>query len=348
MKHPLSATALLQSSGTLWGRIHNALLHTLAACLAGTMFLTPTPLVAADPPKAALEEYTSLIFVANSDGAEMKPLADIPDYRGQGSPEWSRDGKQLAFDAFKPKTGATYVNSELTIVNSDGSQPRILIDGAMPSFSPRGTRIAFSRYSPNQGVWVMSTEGPDKELVQIDENGWGTDWGADGRIAYTTRGPGGANFVIFNLVEGRRDYLFDEQNTPYRQIYWNFAWSPDAKRIVFKALNKDGKSEVGIVDARGEKFGLVHRLAEDVGTNFAWSPDGTRILISKSCPERNNLQQLFSLDPNTMDAPQLLTAAPADRSLSTMCFSPDGKKIAVSSRMPVAPKTAEPPKPPAK
>ena len=52
----------------------------------------------------------------------------------------------------KTRDGQGNVEEALRFINHAS---RILGDGAMPSFSPKGNRIAFSRYS-ERGVWVMS------------------------------------------------------------------------------------------------------------------------------------------------------------------------------------------------
>src|SRR5262245_48664356 len=115
----------------------------------------------------ANEELESRIYVCQPDGTVIRPLLEIADYTMQGSPTWSQDGKLVAFDASRPRLGEQKQSSDgkIIVVNADGTNARVLGDGAMPSFSPRHNRIAFSRYEPNYGVWVMSIDGPEKELV---------------------------------------------------------------------------------------------------------------------------------------------------------------------------------------
>ena len=168
------------------------------------------------------------------------------------------------------------------LVNSDGSNPRVLGDGAMPAFSPRASRLAISRYAPNQGVWIMSSEGPAKELVLLDAEGWGTDWSPDGRhIVYAIYEASSANLVLYDLVEGTRMRLFEEGTCPYGNLFWNFTFSPDGRYIVFKGLKADGKYEVAMVDARGARHGLIVCLEGELQPNFGWSHDSTRLFFSK-------------------------------------------------------------------
>jgi TolB protein len=290
--------------------------------------LLAAPLAAADD--------AARIYLANPDGSGMKPLVDLPELKKQGSPSWSADGKLIAFDAAATQASAT-TETRVVVVNADGTNPRVLGDGAMPSFSPKARRIAYSRYGPNQGVWVMSAEGPDKECVLLDDQGWGAKWSPDGtRIVWTTSGGRSANLVVFDLVEGTREPLFDDRSAPYRSVYWNFAWSPDGKRIAFKGTRPNGKSELAIVDARGAKHGLVTRFEGSVSATFGWRPDGKQLLFSFAKPGTRT--QLFAVDPDTKEPPERLAGQDPERFNSTAVYSPDGKTIAVVSRKPAAKK----------
>src|SRR4051812_38376275 len=44
------------------------------------------------------DEYHSRLFIANPDGSNLKQLTVLPDFKAQGSPNWSRDGKWIVFD----------------------------------------------------------------------------------------------------------------------------------------------------------------------------------------------------------------------------------------------------------
>ncbi len=284
-----------------------------------------------------LQEGEVRIFLANADGSDMKRLTDLPKYIVQGSPAWSQDGKRIAFDGHQ--AGQTSNQTRIVVVDADGGNPRVLLDGAMPSFSPGGHRIAFSRYEPNRGVWVMSAEDPEKELVLLDEQGWSADWSPDGtRIAYSKRTGNGDNLFVFDLIEGTSTKLFKEGAEPYASVYWNFLWSPDSRQIVFRGVKADQTVEVAIVDARGAAHGLTTRLVEkSLTSNFAFSPDGQRLLVSFACPEREKRNQLYLLDLRNLDAPQLLPRQDPSLVHAGVASSPDGKRLAISSRRPKAP-----------
>ena len=294
----------------------------------------------AEPEPGSPTDTARRIYIANADGSDMRVLTkELREWKFQGSPVWSADGKQIAFDAWRPEEGESNNHAKILLANVDGSNVRILGDGCMPSFSPRAKRIAMSRYSPNHGVWIMSSEGPETELVLLDEKGWGIDWSPDGRkVVYSTYGGSqqGANFVVVDLVEGDRWMVFEGEQ-PYRNLFWNAHWSPDSEWIVFKGQNQDGKIEVGIVNARGAQYGLITRVEGEVSPAFGWSPDGSRILFIQRDPERKRVQ-VFFVDPKTKDPPLLLPKQDPLRNNLTAVYSPDGKKLALSAGSPPAPK----------
>lgn len=321
-----------------WGAIGAWLASSLSAAICATLTLSSGADLRADEKPKADDTYTNRIFIANSDGSDMKQLTDLPEYQSQGSPKWSHDGKMIAFNVWRPQLKEGVGQGKIVIVNADGSNPRVISDGLMPTFSPGGGRIVFSRQSPARGVWVMSGEGPEKELVQIDEQGWGSDWSLDGRIVYAADTAGGANLVVFNLVEGTRHFVFEEDKTPYQQIYWSMEWSPDGKQIVFQGRTHDNKPETAIVDARGAKFGYKVRFQGQIYASYAWRQDGTRILFPRACPERGNRTQLYFFDPTGTGPEELLPNQDPERRNLDVAYSPDAKKIVLSAGMRVPPK----------
>jgi TolB protein len=102
-------------------------------------------------------------------------------------PSWSPDGKQIAFRRMLGE-----MNSEVFVVNGDGSEPRNLsnhpaFDG-WPAWSPDGTRIAFaSNRNANYQIWIMKADGSEPRLLANTE-GRATEprWAPDGRMIYFT------------------------------------------------------------------------------------------------------------------------------------------------------------------
>ena len=285
-----------------------------------------------------------LIWVGNADGSDMKHFTNFPDYDHQSSPAWSPDGKLVAFDAYRKSKGEILPASKIVLVNADGSNPHSIADGGMPKFSPDGSRILYTRFGP-RGIWVLRHDRPEVEPTQIDEKAFGADWSLDGRIVFANNDKAArkGNLVVANIDHGHRDLLFDEEQTPYVHFYPGMAWSPDSTNIVFKADNKEELTEIGIVDSRGDKHGIIRRFVEPQFrprfgpflSSFAWSRDaGSRFLISivcRDCKERDLARQIFVVDANTGDAPQRLPGLDQELDYYEMAYSPDGQKLLFSA-----------------
>lgn len=273
-----------------------------------------------------VEEFKTQIFVGNSDGSSLRRLVDLPDYQAHGSPSWSADGKWIAFDAWRSQKGETFADGHIMVVSADGSKIRDLGRGIMPSLSPQGHRVAFSRRDGGEtGIWIVDVDDPTWK-AQIDEHGWGTDWSPDGvYVAYTR----GSNLVIYNMIEGTSKSLFDDTTIPLQSIYWNFSWSGDSQFIAFKAMTKENRPVLATVDVRGEKPKLTIVLEEDISTTMTWQPDRSAILVAMFDSERQVSKRLYTIRLDKPNSPQLLSGLPMDRDFGDPCLSPDGTKLAV-------------------
>jgi TolB protein len=310
----------------LSGTARTAAVFVLASAILGRMSL---PLIAEEALEEK-EEYSTRLFMADSDGSKMRQLSNLPEYQMQGSPNWSLDGKLIAFDAWKPQTGETFSNSRVIVVDADGTNPREYPDAAMPSFSPGGHRIVVSRPAAG-GVWVIDINDPQMARpIQFDKAGWGTDWSRDGRIVFVSRRPS-VNLTVLNIVEGTVDRVFDKEPTPYSNIQWNMAWSPDGKRVVFKGTTRDGKQQVVIATVAGPEPRAVVRFEGNALPSFAWHPDGSRILFLMQSPQSKRYQ-IYWIAPDTKEPPELLAGQDERRHYTDVSYSPDGKQILVSCR----------------
>jgi Tol biopolymer transport system component len=92
------------------------------------------------------------VYVIGEDGSGLTKLAD-----SAFEPDWSPDGKQIAFVSMRDHTGFVTADEdtdryagELYAMNADGSHQQRLtttprLDESLPHWSPGGTRIAFVR-----------------------------------------------------------------------------------------------------------------------------------------------------------------------------------------------------------
>lgn len=293
-----------------------------------SLWLSPTVFAQTKLPEHSL-------YLMNADGTNRRQLVAPTEFTAHGSPCFSPDGKKLAFDAWRAKKGESSSKAHIVVTKADGTSSQDLGDGAMPSWSPDGKQIIFTRYSPNSGVWVMNADGSGKAL--IDRSGWCGQCSPDGKtIAYTKYHQGGANICLYNRKTKAQSFLFeyDEDTEPYRRIQWNFCWSPDSKQLCFKAQRRDETWEVAVVSAKGmvEGFTPCFTLEKPPAEDLAWHPDGKKILVSMANLKEKNCRQLFIFEPNANTTPQPLPNQSPEWANLNSSWTPDGKHIVFSSR----------------
>ncbi|MGH7569975.1 MAG: protein kinase domain-containing protein, partial [Gemmatimonadales bacterium] len=126
------------------------------------------------------------IFVINEDGTGLTNLTNHP--ARDGLPDWSPDGRKIAFVSDRDGTGDVYV------MNVDGTEPvRLTFNAAShpgpgwgldPDWSPDGRKIAFvSDRDGDQEIYVMNADGtnPVRLTVNPGEDGF-PSWSPDGKM----------------------------------------------------------------------------------------------------------------------------------------------------------------------
>ena len=201
--------------------------------------------------------------------------------RGDRAPQWSPDGKRLAFwTPAAPEPG-------IHVADADGSDRRRLTPPPRgdsppdqhPVWSPDGELIAFeSMRSGRWHVWLMRADGSDaRQVTPEGRGGWSPSWAPDGnRIVYVPeeRWP----LAIVDLSGAWRAF----ERLPHAHA-WAPAWSPDGTRIAFASSTEHGQPELYEVAPAG---GTVRRLTNNPAADFdpAWSPDGRQLLFSSGRP----------------------------------------------------------------
>ncbi|MCA9005188.1 MAG: PD40 domain-containing protein [Planctomycetaceae bacterium] len=259
-----------------------------------------------------------------AEGGDAELFLVPGDYDTAGSPSFSADGQKLLFDGWKSQAGETQIQAQIIVVNADGSDLKVLGPGCMPSWSPRGNRIAFSQHAP-YGVAIMHADGTHLEM--IEEGGWGAQWSPDGKkIAYTVRSGNRANIRVYDLIEGTKTNLLSEGESPYSTIYWNMAWSPDSNWVCFKGRNVDqGTYEIATLNVAGKQQGYKVHYSNKTApyADIAWHPSGEKIVFAAGSQPR----QLMQFNPAEDKPPAPIDIKVNGTIIGDVCFTPDGQSL---------------------
>ena len=100
-------------------------------------------------------------------------------------PQIAPDGSQIVYARSRVNQLEDRWDSELWLMNADGSKPRFLVKGSSPRWSPDGTRIAYLADGEPKGTQIfvrwMDAEGATSQVTRLTETPTGLRWSPDGR-----------------------------------------------------------------------------------------------------------------------------------------------------------------------
>lgn len=274
------------------------------------------------------------IYLLSADAPPRRVIGSDGDGVAQACPAFSPDGQKLAYGEARASGPVTTYrgvwpvpNRAVVIVgldaNGDPSSPitrvTVLTDPGeimCPQWSPDGTQVAFRLGSD---LWVADATSGKTTLFAVEAAPWGQQgfaWSRDGsRIAVA--GPGQIRVVP---IDGRPSTVISVKGATPGSFTGSMGWTAGDDGIVYDGTDAQGDVlSVNRVDADG-----THDIQLAAGGGAVVSPDGTRVAYFSDA--LHILAVSDSSGAHVVDVP-----IPADFLLEALVWSPDGKRLLLSS-----------------
>lgn len=222
------------------------------------------------------------IYVMNADGSDLVQLTKnaVEDT----GPAWSPDGTRIVYSSQRdPVTGSQGSDSDIYVINADGSNQKQLTDNESddycPSWSPDGSQVAFSSSSVSfdngensHGVYISSAEGIEEYLLaDTSPNVPCSHWSPNGsKILLEIRDWRQSNIAVINADNGNLEVL-----TTFGADYPS--WSPDGNWVTFSS-DRDGEDDIFIMDVHGSEPVNLTNSASSREFFPVWIPSSATIM----------------------------------------------------------------------
>ena len=214
-------------------------------------------------------------------------------------------------------------DTDLVLVNSDGSNPVTLVSGPEfvrdPQFSPDGEQIVFSLQTENgviSTLWKINSDGTGiTQLTEVGRYG-GAYFSPDGtKIAYND-----LNEIFLMNADGTNPVsLFLSE----RNVLWPF-YSPDGNEIYYTQTVPGGYNEIWKVNIQDQTYTQVTSGESTFYRSPEFLKDGSKIIYTRAGQSGFEGNAIMSMNPDGTDK----TVIHAGTTVSHASVSPDNTKLA--------------------
>lgn len=309
------------------------------------------------------------IYAVSAFRDKRMTIEDALAVRQIGAPQFSPDGKRIAYTISEWDKEENRRVSHIWLVSSDGGPTTKLTTGekgeTSPQWSPDGSNIAFlaDRDKATQ-VWFIPVDGGEADKVTSEEtNIQSFRWSPDGKlIAFVARDTPKDKTEREKRKKDKFDTIVVDSDFSYSHLWTidvetrekkrltegdftasNPQWSPNGASIAF-VMSKSGSQESSFIDISDDRNtdiyivsangGSPRRLTANSGpdANPQWSPDGKLLAYTSSSEQKSWAAKTDAMviSPDG-GAPRNLTKDFFESVGSNLTWGPDGNTLYFSS-----------------